>query len=100
MEARGPAAASDAQPTTVRKTRSPELTNEVHTAVRGSTSVLVVVSPDLVASARCRHEMERAIALRKRVVLVNARATPLENLPEELRQLDLVYVKADDFDGE
>ena len=74
-------------------------TDEVHAALRGATSVLVVVSPDLAASARCRHEIERAVALRKPIVAVSARETVLESLPQELRERELFALEADDFDG-
>ncbi len=60
--------------------------DEVHAAIRGATSVLAVVSPDLAASARCRHEIERAAVLHKHIVAVSARPTPLASLPPQLRQ--------------
>jgi|GEM_PF-1971684 hypothetical protein len=82
----------------IRTVRAAERADEVHTALTGATAVLVVVSPDLAASTRCRHELERAVALRKRIVLVRAQDIPVENLPEELRQFELFPFDADDFD--
>jgi len=78
--------------------RAAERAGEVHTALTGAIAVLVVVSPDLAASTRCRHEIERAIALRKRIFLVRARETSLESMPEELRQFELLPFDTDDFD--
>src|SRR5208283_2481257 len=82
----------------IRTVRAAERADEVHTALTSATAVLVVVSPDLAASTRCRHELERAVALRKRIVLVRAQDIPVENLPEELRQFELFPFDADDFD--
>ena len=82
----------------IRTVRAAERADEVHTALTGATAVLVVVSPDLAASTRCRHEIERAVALRKRIFLVRARETPVESLPEELRKLEPLPFDADDFD--
>jgi len=60
--------------------------------------VLVVVSPALAASARCRNEIERSVALRKRIVVVRAQETPVESLPEQLTSLEVVPFGAEDFD--
>jgi hypothetical protein len=84
----------------IRTMRAAERADEVPTALTGATAVLVVVSPDLAASTRCRHEIERAVALRKRILLVRARETPVESLPEELRQFELLPFDADDLDTE
>ena len=73
--------------------------DEVHAAIRGATSVLAVVSPDLAASARCRHEIERAAALHKHIVAVSARPTPTPSLPPQLRQCELVALPADDLEN-
>ncbi|MGD0441900.1 MAG: NAD-binding protein [Acidimicrobiales bacterium] len=92
--------------TSVGDTGSPEArevaaaprTDEVHAAIRGATSVLAVVSPDMAASARCRHEIERAVALRKRLVAVGAHETPPESLHPQLRRCELFSFRAGDFD--
>ena len=72
--------------------------DDVHTAITGATAVLVVVSPTLAASARCRNEIERSVALRKRIVVVRAQETPVESLPEQLTSLEVVPFGAEDFD--
>jgi hypothetical protein len=79
--------------------RTTERTNEVHAAITGATAVLVVVSPDLAASSRCRQEIERAVALRKRIVLVGAAETPVPDLPEELRSHKVLPISASDFEA-
>jgi hypothetical protein len=79
--------------------RTTERTNEVHAAITGATAVLVVVSSDLATSSRCRHEIERAVALRKRIVLVGAAEKPVPALPEELRSHDVLPISADDFES-
>ncbi len=82
----------------IRTVRAAERADEVHTALTGATAVVVVVSPDLATSTRCRHEIERAVALRKRIFLVRAWETHVESLPEELRKFELLPFDADDFD--
>src|SRR5208283_4478321 len=73
--------------------------DEVPAAIRGATSVLVVVSPDLTASARCRYEIEQAAALHKHIVAVSARPTPTASLPPQLWQRELFALAADDFES-
>jgi hypothetical protein len=73
--------------------------DEVHAAITGATSVLAVVSPDLAASARCRHELERAAVLHKHIVAVSARPTPSASLPPQLRQCELFALAAEDFEN-
>ena len=92
-------AVGDARLEAVRTVRAAERADEVHAAITSATAVLVVVSPALVASARCRHEIERGVALRKPIVPVRARETPVESLPEVLRQLALLPFDTDDFDA-
>ena len=76
--------------------RTSERTNEVHAAITGATAVLAVASPDLTASSRCRHEIERAVALHKRIVLVSDGDTRVPDLPEELRSLKVLPIPAED----
>ena len=61
--------------------------------------MLAVVSPDMAASARCRHEIEHAAALHKRIVAVSARQTPRASLPPQLQQCELLTLPADDFEN-
>ena len=83
----------------VEAVRTTERTNEVHAAITGATAVLAVVSPDLTASSRCRHEIERALALRKRIVLVADGDTTVPELPEELRSLKVLPILAEDVEA-
>ena len=71
----------DTEPDATGTSRAGERADDVHTAITGATAVLVVVSPALAASARCRNEIERSVALRKRIVVVRAQETPVESLP-------------------
>ncbi len=75
-----------------------ERVNDVHAAITGSTAVLVVVSRELMTSSRCRHEIERALTLHKRMVLVGREAVSVDNLPEELRSLKVLTINARDFE--
>ena len=88
----------DTEPDATGTSRAGERADDVHTAITGATAVLVVVSPALAASARCRNEIERSVALRKRIVVVRAQETPVESLPEQLTSLEVVPFGAEDFD--
>jgi WD40 repeat protein len=62
----------------------------------------VVITPDWAASPECRNELEHAAALDKRIVPLNLRPTPLEQLPEELRAQQFVPSRGafeDDFEA-
>jgi hypothetical protein len=75
-----------------------ERTNEVHAAIAGATAVLVVLTPDLTTSSRCLHEIERAVALRKRIVLVVSGATPIRHLPQQLRSRKVLTISHENFE--
>jgi WD40 repeat protein len=71
-------------------------------AIEGADSFVVVITPDWAASAECRKELEHAATLDKRIIPLNLKATPLEQLPEALRAPQFVPSRGafeDDFEA-
>jgi WD40 repeat protein len=71
-------------------------------AIEGADSFVVVITPDWAASAECRKELEHAATLDKRIIPLNLRATPLEQLPDALRAQQFVPPRGgfeDDFEA-
>jgi hypothetical protein len=60
-----------------------------------SDQFLFVISPEAVRSERCNWEVERALALRKRLVMVVSKAIPEPDMPEQLRDLPLPIIPFD-----
>jgi WD40 repeat protein len=71
-------------------------------AIEGADTFVVIITPDWAASAECHKELEHAATLDKRIIPLNLRATPLEQLPEALRAQQFVPSRGafeDDFEA-
>lgn len=75
-----------------------ERAEEVHAAITGATAVVVVLTDALLASSRCRHEIERAAALRKRIIVARKGGTPASSLAGDFRPFAVVEFDKADFD--
>ena len=74
-----------------------EWRDELAAGIRAAHTFVFVLSPDSVASAFCRWELEQAVALGKRLIPVVFR--PVEEAPDELAARQYVFMREqDDFD--
>src|SRR6516162_10880247 len=59
--------------------------------IEAADTVVYVISPDAVASERCAWEVERTVALRKRLLPIVWRAVEEATVPARLKQLNYIY---------
>src|SRR6516225_824581 len=59
--------------------------------IEAADTVVYVISPDAVASERCAWEVERTVALRKRLLPIVWRAVEEAKVPARLKQLNYIY---------
>jgi WD40 repeat protein len=71
---------------------------EIRVAIAEADSVIVVLSPDSVASEVCRTELQSAVDLNKRLVPVVARPTPIADVPATLAALNFLDFSTDTSD--
>jgi len=64
--------------------------DEIEQAILEAQAVLFVISPTSVASPYCRAELDRAVALGKRLVPVVATTTPDDLVPAQLAELQFI----------
>jgi hypothetical protein len=60
--------------------------------IQGADSVVFLLSPEAVTSPRCAWEVDKAIALSKRIIPVVGKAVREEDVPERLRRLNYVFL--------
>jgi TIR domain-containing protein len=73
---------------------------EVEHAIDSAPALAFVISPDSLASDHCAQELERAIALGKRIVPVLRRDPNRTPVPDSLAQEDWISMReGDDFDA-
>jgi WD40 repeat protein len=72
---------------------------EIKVAIAEADSVVVILSPDSVASEVCRTELQHAIDLNKRLIPVVARSVPIADVPVALASLNFLDFSADSTDA-
>jgi WD40 repeat protein len=72
---------------------------EIKVAIAEADSVVVVLSPDSVASEVCGNELQHAIDLNKRLIPVVARPVPIEDVSPALASLNFLDFSADSSDA-
>lgn len=73
---------------------------EVERAIESAPTLAFVISPDSLASDHCAHELERAVALGKRIVPVLRRDVNGTPIPESLAQVNWTFMReGDDFEA-
>src|SRR3954464_1698350 len=60
--------------------------------IQAADSVIFLLSPQAVTSPRCAWEVDKAIALSKRLIPVVGKTVQEENVPERLRRLNYVFL--------
>ena len=60
--------------------------------IQGADSVVFLLSPEAVKSPRCAWEVDKAIALSKRLIPVVGKTVQEQDVPERLRQLNYVFL--------
>ncbi|MGH3854903.1 MAG: toll/interleukin-1 receptor domain-containing protein [Pseudonocardiaceae bacterium] len=73
---------------------------EIRTAITEADAVVVVITPDSVASEVCRIELDCATEASKRLVPILARETPADGVPSALAELNwLSFLDGTDFEA-
>ena len=79
---------------------SAEWMAEIRTAIDSAEAVVVVISPDLVASHVCAQELKYAVDCNKRIVPVVRREVEAESVEDALAKLNWIFFRdRDDFDA-
>src|SRR3954471_20293329 len=60
--------------------------------IQGSDSVIFLLSPEAVTSPRCAWEVDKAVALSKRLIPVVGKTVQEDTVPDRLRQLNYVFL--------
>ena len=69
---------------------------EIKGAIDAADTVVVVLSPDSVASPVCTEELEAAVDANKRIVPVVVRDVPATDVPPELAKRNWLFLREDD----
>ncbi len=73
---------------------------EIKGAIDAAATIVVVLSPDSVASPVCTEELEAAVAANKRIVPVVVRNVDASEVPPELAKRNWLFLREmDDFEG-
>ena len=68
----------------------------LESAIDGARAVLIVLSPDWLASSECRREFEHAARGRKKLVPIVWRDIAAGDAPEVVREINWIYWRAQD----
>jgi WD40 repeat protein len=76
-----------------------EWQQEIYSNIEAADNFLFIISPESVASANCRKEIDRAVANNKRMLPILYRAVPDDDVPETLGKFQRIdFVSDDQFD--
>src|SRR5258708_8550883 len=69
---------------------------EINTGIEGANNFLFVISPASVGSPYCAAEVDRAVALNKRLIPLMRVKTPDTDVPTPFRNLDWIFARDED----